>query len=146
MLPQTKNGDGRIVRLNDLAAGVLAILPPGAPTDRIFPLDVEPEAVSLAFLRACRKIGIDDFKLHDLRHTNASWMRMKGADLQEVADALGHRDLRMTRRYAHLSEEHLLTAVKRLDRVFMPLKLGHDEVTIEGQNSTKRLQTGARLK
>jgi integrase len=123
LLPQTKNGDGRVVPLNDLAASVLETVQPSSPTGRIFPTDVEPEAVSIAFLRACRKIGIVDFKLHDLRHTAASWMRMSGADLQDVADVLGHRDLRMTRRYAHLSGEHLSTAVKRLDAVFTPLEL-----------------------
>lgn len=123
MLPQTKNGDGRIVPLNDLATGVLATLPPGSPADRVFPADISGENVSLTFLRACRRIGIVDFKLHDLRHTNASWMRMAGADLQDVADILGHRDLRMTRRYAHLSGEHLSAAAKRLDGVFKPLEL-----------------------
>jgi len=69
LLPKTKNGDGRVVWLNDLAIGVLETLPAGDPTDRVFPMDVEPEAVSLAFLRACRKIGVAVFKLHDLRHT-----------------------------------------------------------------------------
>jgi integrase len=84
----------------------------------VFDEDITPENVSLAFLRSCRKIKINDFRLHDLRHTAASWLRMSGADLQDVADLLGHRDLRMTRRYAHLSPAHLSAAVKRLDGVF----------------------------
>jgi site-specific recombinase XerD len=48
---------------------------------------------------------------------------MSGADLQDVAAPLGHRDLRMTKRYAHLSGDHLSAAVKRLDSVFTPLQL-----------------------
>jgi site-specific recombinase XerD len=48
---------------------------------------------------------------------------MSGADLQDVAALLGHRDLRMTKRYAHLSGDHLSAAVKRLDSVFTPLQL-----------------------
>ncbi len=63
-----------------------------------------------------------DFRLHDLRHTAASWLRMSGADLQEVADQLGHRDLRMTRRYSHLSPAHSAAVVKRLDKVFSKSK------------------------
>lgn len=118
LLPQTKNGDGRVVWLNALACDVIDSLKGGAPTDPVFSQDITPENVSLAFLRACRKVKIADFKLHDLRHTAASWLRMSGADLQDVADLLGHRDLRMTRRYAHLSPAHLSAAVKRLDGVF----------------------------
>jgi integrase len=127
LLPQTKNGDSRTVWLNTLACDVLDSLKAGAPTDQVFSSDISPENVSLAFLRACRKIKIADFRLHDLRHTAASWLRMSGADLQDVADLLGHRDLRMTRRYAHLSPAHLSTAVKRLDGVFgKPLALAGD--------------------
>lgn len=122
MLPQTKNGDGRIVWLNKLACQVLDSIPKNgaSSTDLVFPPSetVSPENVSLAFLRACRKVGIADFRLHDLRHTAASWLRMSGADLQDVAELLGHRDLRMTKRYSHLSPAHLSAAVKRLDGVF----------------------------
>ncbi len=122
MLPQTKNGDGRIVWLNTLACQVLDSIPKNGakPTDRVFPAsdEVSPENVSLAFLRACRKLGIADFRLHDLRHTAASWLRMSGADLQDVAELLGHRDLRMTKRCSHLSPAHLSAAVQRLDGVF----------------------------
>jgi integrase len=122
MLPQTKNGDGRVVWLNALACQVLDSIPQDGirSTDFVFPVsgEVTPESVSLAFLRACRNVGIADFRLHDLRHTAASWLRMSGADLQDVAELLGHRDLRMTKRYSHLSPAHLSAAVKRLDSVF----------------------------
>lgn len=153
LLPQTKNGEARIVWLNALACQVLDSLPASAPKDHVFPVsdDVSPENVSLAFLRACRKIGIADFRLHDLRHTAASWLRMSGADLQDVAELLGHKDLRMTKRYTHLSPAHLSAAVKRLDGVFGPelarltspiiAKSGHDEVTIERKNESKPVLT-----
>lgn len=42
--------------------------------------------------------------VHSLRHTFASWLIQNGADLSEVADALGHASLNMTKRYAHLSK------------------------------------------
>jgi integrase len=120
LLPQSKNGDGRIVWLNDSASAVIDSLHKGEPADRLFPasLQVTPENVSLSFLRACRRAKIADFRLHDLRHTAASWMRMRGADIHTVALLLGHKDLRMAARYQHLSPEYLQVAVKRLDDVF----------------------------
>ena len=122
ILPQSKNGEGRIVWLNSLACQVLDSIPRNSAktTDLVFSAsdEISPENVSLAFLRACRKVGVADFRLHDLRHTAASWLRMSGADLQDVAELLGHRDLRMTKRYSHLSPAHLSAAVKRLDSVF----------------------------
>lgn len=122
MLPQTKNGEGRIVYLNELAQQALsAVSVPNdaAPTDRIFRGEsITPENVSLCFLRACRSAKIYDFRFHDLRHTAASWMRMKGADIHTVAVLLGHKDLRMAARYQHLSPAHLADAVKLLDSTF----------------------------
>src|SRR5262249_7637932 len=100
-------------------------LEPEAPTDQVFSPKIAPENVSLAFLRTCRKVKIADFRLHDLRHTATSCLRMSGADLQDVSDLLGHRDLPMTRRYSHVAPAHLSAAVKRLDGVFgKPLALG----------------------
>ncbi len=69
-----------------------------------------------------RKTGIEDFHFHDLRHTAASWMRMKGADIHTVAQILGHKDLRMAARYQHLSPTFLQDAVKGLDAVFGDLR------------------------
>jgi integrase len=120
LLPQTKNGEGRIVYLNELARGVVRSLPfdvDTRATDRLFPA-IKPAHVSVAFQRACRKAKIEDFRLHDLRHTAASWMRMQGADIHTVAQLLGHKDLRMAARYQHLSPAFLAEAVGRLDSIF----------------------------
>ena len=121
LLPQTKNGNGRIVYLNTLAQQALAAVPQGDtnPTDFVFAGNQRtPENVSLAFLRACRSLKVEDFRFHDLRHTAASWMRMKGADIHTVALILGHKDLRMATRYQHLSPAFLSDAVKLLDTAF----------------------------
>jgi len=150
LLPQTKNGDGRVVYLNRLACQVLDCLRAGAPTDHIFPAsdDVTPESVSLAFLRACRKVGIADFRLHDLRHTAASWLRMQGADIHTVALLLGHKDLRMAARYQHLTPAHLADAPKRLDDVFpnlpqMPAKVNGDGAPETGPSSCSIVPTAS---
>lgn len=120
LLTQTKNGEGRIVYLNQLALRAIESLPVNEktkPTDVLFP-KLQPEWVSVAFLRACRALAISDFRFHDLRHTAASWLRMKGADIHTVAQLLGHKDLRMAARYQHLSPEFLSDAVNKLDTAF----------------------------
>lgn len=120
ILPQTKNGDGRIIYMNEMALDALRSVELDAETDPeepIFRLKVTPEEVSWAFKRACSKAGIHDVTFHDLRHTAASWLRMSGADIHTVAEVLGHKDLRMAKRYQHLSPGFLAEAMKRLDRV-----------------------------
>jgi integrase len=127
MLPQTKNGEGRVVHLNQLALQVIEAQwrevqwhEDVKSTDRVFPLADECTAdnISKGFAAVCRRLEIEDFSFHDLRHTAASWMRMKGADIHTVAQLLGHKDLRMAARYQHLSAEFLGAAVGRLDAVF----------------------------
>jgi integrase len=120
LLPQTKNGDGRSVSLNQTALKVLRSVPvrlDTKPTDKLFP-DVTPAQVSEHFTRLCRKAGILDFHFHDLRHTHASWLRQNGTQLDVIAKQLGHRDLRMTARYAHLADVQVQGAVAALDTVF----------------------------
>ena len=59
--------------------------------------------------------GIKNFRWHDLRHTFASRLRMKGAPLEDIADLLGHKSLAMTRRCAHLGPNKLHAVVSLLN-------------------------------
>lgn len=124
-LPQSKNGEGRTVYLNKLAMDVFSSLWPSTetqPEEPVFALDVTPEEVSMTFMRACRAAGVADFHFHDLRHTAASWMRQRGASLDLIQKQLGHKDLRMTSRYAHVGTQQVRDAVNSLDSLLSTLK------------------------
>jgi integrase len=67
-----------------------------------------------AFNRSCEEAELADFRFNDLRHTFASHLAMSGADLLTLKDLLGHTNIQMTTRYAHLFQEHKAQAVARL--------------------------------
>ncbi len=74
-----------------------------------------PGSVTIAFRRVCKKAGVSNFRFHDLRHDFASSLVQSGVDIHRVKELLGHKDLRMTIRYCHLSPENLREAVNVLD-------------------------------
>jgi integrase len=77
-------------------------------------------SVKRSFMAACTRAGIRDFRFHDLRHTAASHLVMRGASLKEVQEILGHKTMTMTLRYAHLAEEHKKKAVNLLKGLTAP--------------------------
>jgi integrase len=77
------------------------------------------------FTRAVRRAGIPHARFHDLRHTFASHLVMKGIDLRTVQELLGHGDMRMTLKYAHLGPDHVRKAVEVLDE---PLVQGDAQI------------------
>ncbi len=62
------------------------------------------------FQLMAEKAGVTVINIHDLRHTFASHMVMAGRPLYEVKELLGHSDIRITQRYAHLSPGYLTGA------------------------------------
>jgi len=70
--------------------------------------------IKVSFKASLRKAGIEDFRFHDLRHIFASHFIMRGGTLKELQEILGHKNITMTMRYAHLSQEHKKKAVNLL--------------------------------
>jgi integrase len=67
------------------------------------------------FANSLKLAGIVDFRFHDLRHTFASQVLLKGGSLKDIQELLGHKDISMTMRYAHLTQEHKRKAVNLLN-------------------------------
>jgi len=61
--------------------------------------------IKTSFKSALKRAKITDFRPHDLRHTFASHYIMRGGSLKALKEILGHKDIKMTMRYAHLSKE-----------------------------------------
>jgi integrase len=103
----TKNGTARGVPLVPAVVAEFELLL--RDDERVFPLDM-----GRAWDTAVRKAGLTDFRFHDLRHSAASRLVQSGANLSEVAQLLGHRDIRMTQRYSHVHSDHTRALVDRV--------------------------------
>ena len=112
-LDQQKNGEYGSVPLNRMAVEALS----GERIGRwVFQRKRERLLkVNRSFEAACQRAGIDNFHIHDMRHTCAAWMVQAGVPLRSVAEVLRHRDIRTTMIYAHLSPESTRQAVAALE-------------------------------
>jgi integrase len=71
--------------------------------------------IHVGLTAALKRAGIAGVTTHTLRHTFASHFVMRGGSLKDLQELLGHRNITMTMRYAHLSQEHKMKAVHLLN-------------------------------
>ena len=65
------------------------------------------------------KAGLDDLRIHDLRHTFASQAVMSGTPLALVSKLLGHSKITTTMRYAHLADAELANASEDIGKILL---------------------------
>ena len=119
-IEQTKNNERRIIPMNQTVYDTLNQYTSRHDTPYVF---AQPNGtpytatnVTTAFRRAAKKARLTNFRLHDLRHHFASSLAMHGHGLRTIQELLGHKDPKMSMRYAHLSNDYLKQAVQDLDQ------------------------------
>jgi integrase len=126
-LKDTKSNKNRPAFMTEAVKAMLKARTKSAPADLVFPGRNGKKIVQASdtFNRAVDKLelnkGITDRRqrvtFHTLRHTFASWLVESGTDIYTVQELLGHSDLKLTARYAHIGENSLRAAVQRLEAI-----------------------------
>ena len=112
-IPITKSGRPRHVPLSEGVLQLLASIPQGKGCDPVFANPKTKMAYNSVFFSwntARKSVGLGDVRMHDLRHSFASFLVNAGRSLYEVQKILGHTQIKTTQRYAHLSQDTLLEA------------------------------------
>jgi integrase len=113
-IPTSKTGKPRHVPLSDDALAVLRSLPrpDGCAYAVPNPKTLKPfQSIFNSWNQARKKAGLNDVRVHDLRHSAASNMANSGQSLYIIGKVLGHAQAKTTERYAHLSGDTLRKAV-----------------------------------
>jgi len=124
-LRDTKNAETRSAFMSGAVKAMLERRPKGKPSDYVFQSKKggRIKKISHAFFRAVDALGLNDgvkdrrqeVCFHSLRHTHASWLIERGANLYAVKEILGHKDFSTTSRYSHLGENTLKSAIESLN-------------------------------
>jgi integrase len=121
-----KNGEEISVHLTEAAVGILESR--DQTTEWVFPSATsktghitEPKK---AWKELCEDAELHDFRIHDLRHTMASWQAINGVSLPIIGASLGHKSMASTARYAHLSLGPVRESVDAATAKMMQVKDG----------------------
>ena len=138
MVINAKNNESRVIPINQTLHKDLSNLSRNINGEYVFPnRDGLPFGdIQKSFSSALKHAKIEDFRFHDLRHTFGSHMVMQGVDLRTVQQVMGHKDIKMTMRYSHLSPEYVQEAMERLDNLWT--LYGH-----QGKISPKRISSNS---
>lgn len=117
---RSKSKKPRHIPLSDAAIELLQSLPRQDDIPWVFfnpKTKKPPVSIFYAWDSIRKKVGLGEVRLHDLRHSYASFLVNAGRSLYEVQKLLGHHDPKVTMRYAHLSPQAMLEAVNVVGNV-----------------------------
>ena len=126
IVPLSKSGKPRHILLSDAALEVLRAMPRTSGNPWLFPGHAPGKPLSDLYLfwnKLRRELGLADVRIHDLRHTFASFLVNAGHSLYEAQKMLGHSDPRTTMRYALLGQASLLAAAETVSGFFTLRKI-----------------------
>ncbi len=118
LVPVSKSGKPRAIALSAAAIALLRTAASDSASPYIFPTQLS--GLFCQWNRIRRRAGLADVRLHDLRHSFASFLVNQGVSLYVVQNLLGHSQIRMTQRYAHLAPQTLLDAAELAAVVIQP--------------------------
>ena len=120
-VPLSKTGKPRWIMLCRKAMELLRSIQQRSNSEFIFPSPVTGRpcpSLHFPWLRIKKRARLDQLRLHDLRHSYASFLVNEGAELYTVQNLLGHTHSRATQRYAHLTEDTLRNATEIMSKKF----------------------------
>ncbi len=115
ILPDPKPSRAHYLPLTIEAMAIIENIPRLQGNPHIFPGAKEgAHLVDLKKPWECirKRAGLEDVRIHDLRHTIASWLVQGGNSLYLVGKILNHKDLRTTERYARFAQDNLRDALE----------------------------------
>ena len=119
-IPMSKSGKPRYIVLSLVAVDLLKSIPRYIDVPWMFVNETTrrpPRSIFYAWNTIRRRVGIANVRLHDLRHSYASFLVNSGHSLYEVQNLLGHANASMTQRYAHLSQGRLRDAANSVGNI-----------------------------
>jgi integrase len=134
-ITKTKNNERKTIPINDPLYEELSRLPRHVNSPYLFchPDGTRILRIDRSFHHALRDAAIEKFRFHDLRHTFASHLAIRGVSLEIIGALLGHKDPKMTKRYAHLSPTSLKHAVTTLHDLHVGTKREQKRSTEKSQ-------------
>lgn len=130
-IPLAKSGKARHVPMSDGVLSLLDSVPlhDGCPYVFANPKTLKPfVSFFIAWNTVRKSVGLGDVRVHDLRHSFASFLINNGRSLYEVQRILGHTQIKTTQRYAHLNQETLIAAANQVSKAIpilnsMPIRV-----------------------